>query len=268
MPDEIKSPTLSKTDIKTSNRGNVIPITSISDLGNVVGDIQNQLMLLMNKLNSDVSPEFKALMEGYVNKANESEELKVNLENVRSSHEELKIEVTKVRETNRNLIQELQIAREILSKLEQELNTHQELSIKAEEEYKEKFKHLTEQAEKNENVIKVLEEERAGFNDAQENLRQELLDQKFAFHQKEQELTINMDNFKKQAEEYEALLKEQSEKLELRTKEAQYKDALLNQLIKKATTEKLKIQELESDELGNLISQEKQQKKKKAWFCK
>ncbi len=268
MPDEIKTPTLSKTDIKASGRSNVVSITSISDLGNVVGDIQNQLALLINKLNSDVSPEFKALMEGYVNKANESEELKVNLENIKSSHEELKVEVSKVRETNRNLIQELQIAREILSKLEQELNTHQELSSKSEEEYKGKIKLLIEQAEKNKSIIKILEEEESSFNDEREKLRQELLDQNFAFHQREQELTINMENFKKQADEYEALLKEQSEKLELRTKEAQYKDALLNQLIKKATAEKLKIQEFDSDELGNLISQEKQQKKKKAWFCK
>ena len=60
MPDESISPTISKTDVKLSMRKNVIPITSISDLGTIVGDIQNQLSLLIGKLESDVSPEFKA----------------------------------------------------------------------------------------------------------------------------------------------------------------------------------------------------------------
>lgn len=261
MPDEIKTSTISKTDIKASNRNNVIPITSISDLGNIVGDIQNQLTLLLNKLNSDVSPEFKALMEGYINKANESEETKVNLETIKSSHEELKTEITKVRETNRTLIQELQVAREILKKLEQELNLQHEVSKKTEESFKEKVNKLSKQNQEFETSAKKLEEEKANFNTEQEKLRQELLDQSFTFHQKEQELTIRVDNYKKQVEEHDLLLKEQSEKLELKTKEAEYKDALLNQLIKKATTEKLRIQGFETT-----LLEEKQDKKRKAWF--
>lgn len=261
MPDEIKTSTISKTDIKASNRNNIIPITSISDLGNIVGDIQNQLILLLNQLNSDVSPEFKALMEGYINKANESEETKVSLETIKSSHEELKTEITKVRETNRTLIQELQIAREILKKLEQELNSQQEISKKTEGDFKEKINKLSKQNQEFEINIKKLEEEKSNFTIEQEKLRQELLDQSFIFHQKEQELTIRTDNCKKQVEEYELLLKEQSEKLELKIKEAEYKDALLNQLIKKATAEKLRIQGLE-----DILPEEKQEKKRKAWF--
>ena len=54
------------------------------------------------------------------------------------------------------------------------------------------------------------------------------------------------------------LLKDQSEKLELKTKEVEYKDALLNQFIKQATTEKLKLQ--------NQLTENKAEKKKKLWF--
>ena len=80
--------------LKEKNK-NVVPI---------VGDVQNQLTLLMRKLEEDVSPEFKALMEGYVNKANEAEELKVKLENIGLTHESLNVEIEKIRETNRNLV--------------------------------------------------------------------------------------------------------------------------------------------------------------------
>ena len=272
MPDEIKTITGNKSDIKHSSKTNVIPITSISDLGNIVGEIQNQLAFLISRLDNDVSPEFKALMEGYVNKANESEEFKVNLENITASYQELKAEIGKVRETNRNLIHELQIARELLKKLEDELSSFQESSTKAEEEYKEKIKMLTNHNTELQNKIQIIEKEKekaeqelelktSDLKQNQEKLRQELLDQNYASHQKEQELTIQRDNLLKQVEEFEILLKEQKEKLELKSKEVEYKDALLNQLVKKATTEKLKVQELDS-----LTVKQNTEKKRKGWF--
>ena len=272
MPDESISPTISKTDVKLSMRKNVIPITSISDLGTIVGDIQNQLSLLISKLESDVSPEFKALMEGYVNKANEAEEFKVNLENIKSAYEEIKAEIAKVRDTNRSLVNELQNAREVLKRLEQELNTHQESSKKSEEAYKDKIKMLTKQNSDYENKVKQIEEEKlktiqeleakiSELTENQEKLRQELLDQTYNSHQQEQKLVIEKDNAVKHMEELETMFKEQAEKLELKIKESEYKDALLNQLIKQATTEKLKTHKSEDENL-----KDKQDKKRKSWF--
>ena len=156
MADEVLSSSFNKTEkteIKLSTRKNVIPITSITDLGTIVGDIQNQLTLLLEKLNDEVSPEFKALMEGYVNKANESEELKINSESIKSKHEGLKTEIKQVRETNRNLINELQSSREILKNLESQLNNLQMVSAKTEEEYKNKIKILNSQVIEYENKI-------------------------------------------------------------------------------------------------------------------
>src|SRR3989338_2642427 len=272
MNDEILSPTINKTEIKPSVRKNVIPISSVSDLGTIVGEIHNQISALMEKIDTDVSPEYKALMEGYVNKANETEQIKINLENITFKYEELKADITRVRETNRNLIQELQNARDILKKLEFELNNTQITLKKTESEYKEKIKTLSTQNTELENKIKDLEEEKesilceneeksAELTENQENLRQELLDRNFKSHQIEQELIMQRDNFKKQVEEFDALIKDQTEKLELKTKEAEYKDALLNQFIKQTTTEKLKIQ----NTLKNDIEIENKQKKRKTW---
>src|SRR3989338_6829750 len=187
------TPTLTaKNEVKLPGKKNVIPITSLSDLGTVVGDIHNQICELIEKLDNDVSPEFKALMEGYVNKANETEELKVNLGNITSKYEEQKTEILKIRETNRNQIHELQNAREILKKLESELNTFQTISKKNEEEYKERIKTLSGENQELENELNIVEEEKFNVKEeieskysematSNEKLRQELLDQKFKF---------------------------------------------------------------------------------------
>ncbi len=271
MADEVVQTSVSKTEIKLTQRKNVIPITSLSDLGTVVGEIQNQLTLLIGRLENDVSPEFKALMEGYINKANETEELKVKLENIISSSEGLKTEITKVRDTNRNLIHELQSTREALKRIELEFNNFQESAKKTEEEFKAKVKKITQENNDFESKIKLLEEEKSSLErqyetklqEVTENLekvRQGMLDQNYKFHQSEQEITIQRDNLSKQVEEFSILLKDQAEKLELKTKEVEYKDALLNQFIKQATTEKLKLQNQLTE------NKDKPEKKNKLWF--
>lgn len=239
-----------KAEIKLISKKNVIPITSISDLGSLINEIQNQLNMLMDKSENNTTPEFKALMEGYVKKANEVEELKVNIENFKSRHEELKSEINKVRETNRNLIHELQSARETLKTLEHELNMLQASSNKSEEEYKIKIKSLNDKIHGCENKIKEQENENTRIKEEtekttaciineNERLKQECQDQNFKFRQLELELTSERDNLGKQVKEFEILLKEQHEQIELRSKEIEYKDALINQLIKQGTTEKL-----------------------------
>ena len=268
MADDVTGTSVSKTEVKLSSRKNVIPITSISDLGSVVSEIQNQLAVLIGRLEDDVSPEFKALMEGFVNKANEAEELKVNLENISSKCEKLKSEISQIRETNRNLIHELQVTKDVLKNLEQELSTFQENSKKQEHEYKDKIAKLTRQNEDYEKKIKQeLETKIQELTETTEKTRQEMLDQKFSFRQIEQELINERDNLKKQVDEFDVILNDQREQLELKTKEAEYKDALLNQLIKQTTSEKfkdIKGQNLEPE--NNTI--EEQPKKGIFWFLK
>lgn len=258
--DEVINSPLTKTEIKPAIRKNVIPITSISDLGSVVAEIQNQLGSLIAKLDNDVSPEFKALMEGYVNKANETEGLKVNLENASSGYEELKGEISKLRETNRNLIHELQNTRETLRNLENELNNFQDIAKRNEDDYKDKIKNLTKQNLDYETRAKTLETKITELKENQDSIKQEYADQNFKYRQSEQELIIEKEKLKKQLEEFEVLLVEQREQIEFKTKEAEYKDALLNQLIKKTTTDKALAQETENNK-------EPEPKKKKGWFC-
>ena len=259
--DEVISPPLSKSEIKPLSRKNVIPITSISDLGGIVAEIQNQLGALIAKLDNDVSPEFKALMEGYVNKANETEELKVNLENTSSKHEELRGEVNKLRETNRNLIRELQNTRETLRNLENELNNFQDITKRNENDHRDKIRNLTKQNQEYETQVKALETKIVELKESQDSLKQEYSDQSFKYRRNEQELIIEKENFKKQVEEFEVLLTEQKEQIEFKTKEAEYKDALLNQLIKKTTTDRALAQEATDN------TKEPEPKKKKGWFC-
>ena len=105
------------------------------------------------------------------------------------------------------------------------------------------------------------------FSELTENqgkFREEQLDLNFKLRQNEQELTNQRDNLRKQVEEFEILLTEQKEQLELKTKEAEYKDALLNQLIKQATTDKLRVQE--PDEQKANQNKDGQQSHKKPGF--
>ena len=252
---------LKKSDSKLSYRKNVVPITSISDLGSLVGEIQCQLSILIAKLESDTSPEFKALMEGYVNKANKNEELKVNLEDISFKYEALKGEVDQLRETNRTLIQELQNTRDILRKIELEFNSYQDLAKQTEDNYKSKIKEFTKQNIEYTDKIKTLETKIGELEENQDKTREEYSKEIFNYKKNEQELVIENGNLKKQLEEYEILLNEQREQLDFKTKEAEYKDALLNQLIKKTTSDKL----LNSGKAEEQLK-ETNPKKKKGWL--
>ena len=259
--DEVISSPLTKKEVKASSRKNVIPITSISDLGTVVGEIQSQLSLLIAKLEDDVRPEFKALMDGYINKANESEGLKVNLEDTSLKYEGIKGEIEQLRETNRNIIHELQSAREALKNIESEFNSYQTNARRNEVDYKSKIQELTKQNQEYKEEVKKLEEKIEQVKDNKNSVREEIEEQNFKLRQNEQELIIERNQLAKQLEEYEVLLTEQKEQIEFKTKEAEYKDALLNQLIKKTTTDKML--GLES---GFEEDKEKKAKKRLIWF--
>ena len=275
MNEEVKSSALSKietnkAETKSTIRKNVIPITSLSDIGSIVGEIQSQLALLTGKAGGDVSPEFKALMEGYVNKANELEETKVKLQDTSNKYEAIKTEIINLRETNRSLVSELQLARDTLRKLEQELSGFQEKTKAKEEIYKEKINELLEETSSYEekmlaieeiyrNKIDDLENKLTESKDTLEKTRQELLDQSYDFKHIEQELIIQRDGLKKQLQEIDSVIKEQSEQLEFKAKEIEYKDAYLNQIVKQSTLDKLK-------KLS--IKKESEESKRKTWFLK
>ena len=246
-----------------NTKKNVISMKTVSELPFSVQEIRDLLIDVLEKLeNNEINPEFRALMEAYVNKANEAEELKVNLSGIAGRYEQLKSEINQLRETNRNLISELQSAREALKKLELELNSLEEVHKLSDNSLKEKITELNRQKIEYENkfheyeartkqfyeeklkMMQEIENKFVKFAESHEKSKQELLDQNFKLRQSEQELSIAKDNLQKQVHMLEKLLSEQTEELELKTKEVEYKEAILNQLIKQKTLGKLNFEDI------------------------
>ena len=262
-----------KADMKKPLKKSLNPLTSILELEDAISVMQNQMNTLLEKATDNVSPEFKALMESYIKKANEAEELNVNLENMRLHHEELKSEIFKVRETNRNLVHELQNAREALKNLEHEFRSLSVNFNKDEEEYKNKIqvlagklqefeKKLQSTEEENKEVKKETEKTISNLIQENEKLKQENHDQSFNFRQQELELITQKDNLKKELDELMGLLREQNEQSELKTKEIEYKDALINQFIKRGVADKLTMNSSDSSDKQN----DKKHKKRAGFF--
>ena len=262
-----------KADMKKPLKKSLNPLTSILELEDAISVMQNQMNTLLEKVTDNVSPEFKALMESYIKKANEAEELKVNLENMRLHHEELKSEIFKVRETNRNLVHELQNAREALKNLEHEFRSLSVNFNKDEEEYKNKIQVLTAKLQEFEKKLQSSEEENKEVKKEtektisnlileNEKLKQENHDQSFNFRQQELELITQKDNLKKELDELMGLLREQNEQSELKTKEIEYKDALINQFIKRGVADKLTMNSSDSPDKQN----DKKHKKRAGFF--
>lgn len=228
--------------------------------GYLVDDIQNQLILLMRKLEGEVSPEFKALMEGYVNKANEAEELKVKLENISSTQEGMVEEIEKIRETNRNLIHELNSGRDVIRDLEFQLSNLQVAVKKSEEEYKEKIDSLKEENKEYKEKTKKSDEEKAIIKEENERMKMEVSSQNFEFRQKEREMAGEIESLNKQLDEQEVIILEQREQVDFKTKEIEYKEALLNQLIKQTTNEKFNFKPVVTED--NLMEDLKPKKRK------
>ena len=91
---------------------------SVSD---ILGDIKSELKVLAEKTDHKVSPEFSALMDGYVSKANESETLRVKYQHVETHFEELKMELKTQKSNSRQLVGDLDSAREALKLTELDL---------------------------------------------------------------------------------------------------------------------------------------------------
>lgn len=221
-----------------------------SDLKSVINDLSSQIVMLSRKLEcEDVTPEFKALMDGYIKKANESEELKVKLENLTYSCEIVKADLIQLRDLNRNLSGELQLAREAIRNFETQINMLQMANDEREKLHKEKVKEITKKSQDYEDKISELEQNKSEIKNqtekrivelikTQENLKQEISDMDFDFRQRERDLINEIDNLNKQVKEFERLNREQQEKIELKTKEAEYKATLLNQMAKNMSKDK------------------------------
>ncbi len=206
-------------------------------LGNRLKRIEEQLLSIYEKQKSGVSAEFSALMDGYVNKANESQEFKVKFENTFSQFEELKLEFKTQREESKKNKLDLDAAKEALRSSETELQRSKKDIENNKLRYEEQISDLIQEREKLKSKLKQLMDQQEKSATDYNDLKAELLEFKYKTKQLEQEKEVEIETAKRSVRESNKIIDELKEKLDLRTREVEYKDALLNQLIKQVSVD-------------------------------
>jgi predicted nucleic acid-binding Zn-ribbon protein len=208
-----------------------------SNLAGILENIQDEIQAIAQKQASQVSPEFNALMDGYVNKANESEILKVKHEHMQNQYEEMKLELKATKDLNRQLSSDLDAAREALRLSESDLHQYKRDHDQSRAQYEEKISALNEERDrlkiKVRDLLDLKEKSASDYN----NLKAELLEYRHKSKQVEQEKSVEVESSRRTVREHEKIIEELKEQLDLRTREVEYKDALLNQLIRQASVD-------------------------------
>ncbi len=208
-----------------------------ADVENQLINIEKQLSEIVDKQKNGVSAEFNALMDGYVNKANESQEFKVKSQHLEGLYEELKIEAKTLKESNKKLKEDLEATKEALRMSESDIKRLKIESETAKTNYKDQINNADEERDTLKSKLKELQLQNDQNIQNYNNIKSELLEQKYKVKQFEQEKQVEEETQKRTTRETSKLIEELKEKLELRTREVEYKDALLNQLIKQVSVE-------------------------------
>jgi hypothetical protein len=199
--------------------------------------LQESISELLEKQSETVSPEFSALMDGYVNKANESEAIKVRYAHIENLNNEIKEESRNLKDLNRQLHSDLELAREAMRLAESDLHKSKRDFDIFKQQFEDKVNSLTE--EKNKLLLRNKELTDIRESNIQEinTFKAEILELKHKLKQSEQERMVQEESHKRSIRENALFIQELKEKVDLRTREVEYKDALLNQLIKQASIE-------------------------------
>ena len=192
--------------------------------------IEQHLNQLMEQ--QGTSPEFNALMDGYVNKANESQEYKVKFEQLNAQYEDFRIEHKTLKEENRKFRSELESAREALRASEADLQRQKKEVAMHKKVLDEQVTELADERERLKTRLKQLTEFKDKSSADYNKLKADFLEMEFAKKQSQQEKQVAVETADRTVKEATKMVDELKEKLELRTREIEYKDALLNQLIK------------------------------------
>ncbi len=207
------------------------------DLSKQLSVIQKQVSAIVERQSSGVSPEFSALMDGYVNKANESQTYKVKYEHLETVHEDMKLEVRTLRDENRKFKSEMDASREALRLSEADLQRLKKDLDTNKLQYDEQLSSLVDEREKLKARLKQLNDEKEKSVQEYSDLKAELLEYKYKAKQHDQEKQVEIESHKRSIREANKMIDELKEKLDLRTREVEYKDALLNQLIKQVSVD-------------------------------
>lgn len=199
----------------------------------VLAEIQNDLAVINQ--HKHASPEFRALMDGYVTKANEAEFEKVKYKHIEEKHDELKNELRLLKEQVKKQESDLDATREALKASESDLfKVRQEFTY-----YKDsadsKILELSEDKRNANQKLRDLLADKERASSEVQNAQMKVMEANHRYKQLEQERGLDKDNYDRALRETENLVAELREQLDLRTRELEYKDALLNQLIKQVS---------------------------------
>lgn len=198
--------------------------------------IEKQLSVIVEKQSNNVSPEFNALMDGYVNKANESQEYRVKYEHLETIYEELNLNFKSLQDELKKLKIEYEALKEALRMSELDLQRMSKDIDTDKQRYEQLLTELKEDRDAlKERLRQMMEENDKLSREFAEN-KSELLESRYKFKQLEQERLIDIETQKRSMKESNKVVEELREKLDLRTREVEYKDALLNQLIKQVSS--------------------------------
>jgi chromosome segregation ATPase len=199
---------------------------------NLLGDIKSELKVLAEKQEHKVSPEFSALMDGYVIKANESETLRVKYQHVESHYEELKLELKTQKAQNRQLGSDLDSVREALKLSELELSKFKRDFDHTRQDFQDKSDALQNEKEALLRKIKELMTWKETTEQLCNEMKAELVEYNHKVKQLQQENSIEKQTAERSLREGQKVIQELKEQLELREREASYKNALIEQLVR------------------------------------
>jgi hypothetical protein len=199
---------------------------------NLLGDIKSELKVLAEKQEHKVSPEFSALMDGYVIKANESETLRVKYQHIESHYEELKLELKTQKTQNRQLGSDLDSVREALKLSELELSKFKRDFDHTRQDFQDKSDALQNEKEALLRKIKELMTWKETTEQLCNEMKAELVEYNHKVKQLQQENLIEKQTAERSIRESQKVIQELKEQLELREREASYKNALIEQLVR------------------------------------
>lgn len=207
------------------------------DLTAALTEIKTEVQHLAERQTKEVSMEFKALMEGYVNKANESESFKVKYDHVVENQDELKQQIKQLKDENRVLSSDLDAAREALKLSESDLKITQTEFERSKTDHKEATEKIITLTEENKRRQHELEAKIRELTEEEAKLKDQLLTSSHEHKKFEQNTSHEKETLERNFREAEGLVAELKEQLELRTREIEYKDALLNQIVKQTAVD-------------------------------
>ena len=224
-------------DKKNSLASSANSLVKSTDFENQLQKIEQQLTAIIDRQKNGVSAEFNALMDGYVNKANESQEFKVKANHIESLYEDLNLEFKTVKEENKKVKYDLEAAKEALRMSELDIKRIKNELNQNRNSFEEQIAILTEERDRFRNKLKEVQTQNDENIQSYNTIKSELLEQRYKMKQIDQERKVEEESKQRNQRETEKLIDELKEKLDLRTREVEYKDALLNQLIKQVSVE-------------------------------